>query len=55
MDSNTHQTVEINLRDLFFVVLKKLGIISLVGIILVSVCIFLAFSSGGFITLVKNC
>jgi hypothetical protein len=34
MDSNTHQTVEINLRDLFFVVLKKLGIISLVGIIL---------------------
>ena len=34
MDSNAYQTVEINLKDLFLVILKKAGIILVAGLIL---------------------
>ena len=33
MDSNTNKTVEINLKDLFFVLLRKIGIIAIIGFI----------------------
>ncbi len=33
MDSNTHQTVEINLKDLFFVLLKRAGAALLAGVV----------------------
>ncbi len=34
MDSNTQQTVEINLKDLFFVILRKIWLVALAGVIL---------------------